>query len=53
MDFLHSHLVEVVLGCMLALEQYLADSKVIEANSSWQIVKGMVKGLKDFLFPPK
>lgn len=51
MDFIHSHALEVILGGLLALEQYLAESKVIEANSTVQLIVSAINGIKNALFP--
>jgi len=53
MEFLHSHTLELILGGLLALEQYLAKSKVISANSTLEMVENVLKGVINFLFPPK
>jgi hypothetical protein len=53
MEYLHSHVLEVVLGGLLVLEQYLAKSNVIAANSTSELIENILKGAIGLLFPPK
>lgn len=53
MELLHSHSLEVVLGGLLVLSEYLGSTEVFKSSSVLQVVGSVIKGAKGFLFPPK